>query len=67
VDDIRPIQWSDSPMACLTIPAVKKDVIMAVARRHLGRLHECERPGSAPDAFDDAVEGKGRGINILLQ
>lgn len=66
MDDIRSIDWSTLPFDCLTIPAKKKEVIMAVARRHLGHLCENGRT-STPDAFDDVVEGKGRGINILLQ
>ena len=66
MDDIRFIDWSTLPFDCLTIPAKKKEVIVAVAQRHLGHLCENGRSGT-PDAFDDVVEGKGRGINILLQ
>ena len=66
VDDIRPIEWSTLPFDCLTIPARKKEVIVAVAQKHLGRMCETESVGT-PNAFDDVVEGKGRGINILLQ
>jgi hypothetical protein len=67
VENIRPIHWSGLPMACLTIPAAKKEVITAVAQRHLGYPDERERPSCTIDAFDDVVKGKGRGINILLQ
>ena len=67
MDDIRPIDWSTLPFDCLTIPATKKEVIMAVAQRHLGYICENGRSINTADAFDDVVEGKGRGINILLQ
>jgi hypothetical protein len=67
VDDIRPIDWSALPFACLTIPAVKKEAIVAVTQSRLGQLREDERSVSTYKGFDDVVEGKGRGINILLQ
>lgn len=67
VDEIRPIQWSNLLVACLTIPVAKKEVVMAIAQRHLGRLYKCQRSGSNSVVFDGAVEGKGREINILLQ
>jgi hypothetical protein len=67
VDDIRPIQWSKLPMASLTIPTAKKEVIVAIAQRHLGPLCKSERSGGTSGTFDDVVEGKGRGIVILLQ
>ena len=67
MDDIRPIDWSTLPFDCLTIPATKKEVITAVTQRHLGHIWEHGRSVSTADAFDDVVEGKGRGINILLQ
>ena len=67
MDDIRPIDWCTLPFDCLTIPVTKKEVVMAVAQRHLGSVCENERSVNTADAFDDVVEGKGRGINILLQ
>ena len=60
VEDIRPIHWPSLPMACLTVAAAKKEVLMAVAQRHLGRLHDRQRLSRTTDTFDDAVEGKGR-------
>ena len=67
MDDIRPIDWSPLPFACLTIPAGKKEVIVAVTQSRLGQLCEDGRPVSTSKGFDDVVKGKGRGINILLQ
>ena len=67
MDDIRPIDWSPLPFACLTIPAAKKEVIVAVTQSRLGQFCKDGRPVSTSKGFDDVVEGKGRGINILLQ
>ena len=67
MDDIRPIDWSPLPFACLTIPAAKKEVVMAITQSRLGHLCDDGQSISTSRAFDDVVEGKGRGINILLQ
>jgi len=37
VEDIRPINWSNLPFAALTIPSLKKDVIMAITKNRLGQ------------------------------
>jgi hypothetical protein len=66
VDVIKSIEWSTLPFDFLTIPAAKKEVVMAITQRHLDRYGN-ERPVSASEAFDVVVEGKGRGINIILQ
>lgn len=69
MEDIKGIDWSTSPFDSLTIPAQKKEVIMALTQSRMGQPSESESESSvnisAP--FDDVVEGKGRGINILLQ
>ncbi|KIW99705.1 uncharacterized protein Z518_11118 [Rhinocladiella mackenziei CBS 650.93] len=65
VEDIRPIDWSDLPFATLTIPSHKKEVILAITQNRLGQPIQDKQPGR-PTTFDDVVEGKGRGINILL-
>jgi hypothetical protein len=54
-------------MACLTIAAEKKEVIIAVTQGRLGPCDECQQPGRIADVFNDVVEGKGRGINVLGQ
>ncbi len=59
IEDIRKIDWSPLAFDSLTIPAQKKEAIVALARSRIGE------PTSA--TFDDVVEGKGRGLNILLQ
>ena len=67
MDNIRPIDWSPTPLTCLTIPAAKKEVILAVTQSRLGQCYEDGRSVSTSKAFDDFVKGKGREINILLQ
>lgn len=59
VADIEDIKWSSLPFDCLTIPDEQKEVIIALAETRLGLVP------SVP--FDDIVEGKGRGLNVLLQ
>lgn len=59
MEDIRDIDWSALPFNSLTIPAQKKEVIMAVTRSRMDQ--------TASATFDDVIEGKGRSLNILLQ
>jgi hypothetical protein len=66
VEDIRPIQWSDQPFASLTIPTQKKEVIMAVAQNRLDRSESDGRSDDTAHILGHIVEGKGRGVNILL-
>ena len=56
IDDI---QWSDLPFESLVIPLKKKTVLQALVRRH--------NPEVEDESFDDFVEGKGKGLIILLQ
>jgi hypothetical protein len=67
VEDIRPIDWSDLPFAALTIPSSKKEVIMAITKNRLGQPTQAGQPGRRATTFDDVVQGKGRGIIMLLQ
>jgi len=67
VEDTKSIDWSALPFDSLTIPAQKKEVIMAVTQSRMGQLNEGESSVNIAAPFDDVVEGKGRGINILLQ
>lgn len=55
IDDVR---WSDLPFESLVIPERKKNVLQALVRRH--------NPDDMEEAFDDFVEGKGKGLIILL-
>lgn len=67
VEDIRPIEWSDLPFAALTIPAPKKEVILAITRNRLGQPTPRGQIGHCTPTFDDVIQGKGRGIILLLQ
>jgi hypothetical protein len=59
VAGIEDIEWSSLPFNCLTISDEQREVIMALAEAHISRV-----PGAT---FDDFIEGKGRGLNVLLQ
>ena len=58
VSCIEDVQWSDLPFESLVIPEKKKTVLQALVRRH--------NPDEADESFDDFVEGKGKGLIILL-
>ncbi|KAH6666386.1 P-loop containing nucleoside triphosphate hydrolase protein [Halenospora varia] len=58
VADIGDIQWSSGLYDYLTISDEQKEVIMALAEVQTSR-----EPSSG---FDDFVDGKGRGLNLLL-
>ncbi|KAK4691867.1 hypothetical protein P7C71_g5229, partial [Lecanoromycetidae sp. Uapishka_2] len=58
VSCIEGIQWSDLPFQSLVIPEKKKSVLQALVRRH--------DQDDMDEAFDDFVEGKGKGLIILL-
>lgn len=59
VDDIEEIKWSSVPFDCLTLPDEQRETIMAVTETRTSRNQDPE--------FDDFVDGKGRGIIVLLQ
>ena len=47
------------PFDCLTLPDEQRETIMAVTETRTSRNQDPE--------FDDFVDGKGRGIIVLLQ
>ncbi len=59
VDDISNIVWNPSCFANLAIPSQKKNLVLALAKAHLGE--------TSNHTFDDFVVGKGRGLIMLLQ
>ena len=59
VSCIDDIQWSDLPFQSLVIPVKKKDMLQALVLPY--------KPGAEERPFDDFVEGKGKGLIILLQ
>jgi hypothetical protein len=62
IDNIEDIQWSSEPFECLVIPDAQKEVIMALVEARSGCADR-----ESNFTFDDFVEGKGRGLNVLLQ
>lgn len=59
VANIRDINWKPLPFDDVRIPEEKKKIIRSLTQAFLNR---------DPDGgFDDFVEGKGRGLNFLLQ
>jgi len=59
VDDIFNIVWNPSSFANLAIPSQKKQLVLTLAKAHLGETFD--------HTFDDFVVGKGRGLIMLLQ
>jgi hypothetical protein len=59
VASIEDIEWSSLPFNCLTISDEQREVIRALAEARMSQV-----PGST---FDDFIEGKGLGLNVLLQ
>lgn len=59
VAGIEDIEWSSLPFSCLTISTEQREVVIALAEAHMNPV-----PGAT---FDDFIEGKGRGLNVLLQ
>ncbi|KAK5083831.1 hypothetical protein LTR05_006337 [Lithohypha guttulata] len=64
VDDIRPIDWSNDVLSFLALPSHTKEVIVASTQCRLAR--ETTLSASDPALFDGVVEGRGRGIILLL-
>ena len=75
--DISTIDWSPLPCDGLVLRNEKKEVMMALVENRMGKeddtspedVDEQHRRGApnAPVQFDDFVEGKGRGLIVLLQ
>jgi hypothetical protein len=59
VADTRDIEWNTLSFDCLVMPDSQKEMILALAETHMGRLPTLP--------FDDVIEGKGQGLNVLLQ
>jgi hypothetical protein len=59
IADIEDIEWSTLPFQSLSIPTEQRDVIMALVEPHI--------TDGPRVAFDDFVNGKGKGLNLLLQ
>ncbi|KAJ6112321.1 hypothetical protein N7523_008382 [Penicillium sp. IBT 18751x] len=58
VGALREVTWTSETFDCLKIPSKTKTVLSSLAKTRLGVVP------AVP--FDDVIDGKGRGLNILL-
>jgi hypothetical protein len=56
IDSVKDISWNEDAFASLVAPAEQKELILAFAQSQSANR----------DRFDDVIEGKGRGIIMLL-
>lgn len=57
VDSIEPIQWSNHAFDSLVLPTQQKELVLALSQNQIA---------DAAGAFDDVIQGKGRGMILLL-
>jgi hypothetical protein len=58
VANIKEINWKQAALNDLHISPKKKKAVQALSEAHVKR--------SSTNAFDDVIEGKGQGFNVLL-
>ncbi|KAJ5561153.1 ATPase AAA-type core [Penicillium sp. DV-2018c] len=58
VSALRDVNWSPESFDCLQIPPENKTLLLSMAKTRLGLIP------TVP--FDDVIDGKGQGVNILL-
>jgi hypothetical protein len=56
---MKEIDWKQAALDNLYILPKKKKAVRALSKAHVKR--------ASTNAFDDVVEGKGRGFSVLLQ
>ncbi|CAG8022568.1 unnamed protein product, partial [Penicillium salamii] len=59
VSALRDVDWSPESFDCLKIPSETKTILLSLAKTRLGMIP------TVP--FDDVIDGKGQGFNILLK
>ena len=59
VSALRDVNWSPESFDCLQIPPESKTLLLSMAKTRLGLIP------AVP--FDDVIDGKGQGLNILLE
>jgi hypothetical protein len=59
VSALRDVDWSPESFDCLQIPSENKTLLLSMAKTRLGLIP------TVP--FDDVIDGKGQGLNILLK
>ncbi|OQD78753.1 hypothetical protein PENANT_c084G10035 [Penicillium antarcticum] len=58
VSALRDVNWSPESFNCLQIPSETKKMLLSLAKTRLGLIQ------TVP--FDDVIDGKGQGLNVLL-
>jgi hypothetical protein len=59
VSALRDVVWSPESFNCLKIPSETKTILLSLAKTRLGMIP------TVP--FDDVIDGKGQGLNMLLK
>lgn len=59
VSALRDVVWLPESFDCLKIPSETKTILLSLAKTRLGMIP------TVP--FDDVIDGKGQGFNILLK
>ena len=59
VSALGDVDWSPESLDCLQIPLENKTILLSLAKTRLGLIP------TVP--FDDVIDGKGQGLNILLK
>ncbi|CAG7951484.1 unnamed protein product [Penicillium salamii] len=59
VSALRDVAWSPESFDCLKIPSETKTILLSLAKPRLGMIPKVP--------FDDVIDGKGQGFNILLK
>ncbi|CAG8017779.1 unnamed protein product [Penicillium salamii] len=59
VSALKDVDWSPESFDCLKIPSETKTILLSLAKTRLGMIP------TVP--FDDVIDGKGQGFNILLK
>ena len=57
IELVKPIKWNDNAYSSLVLPGDHKDLILALAKAQMEKH---------TNTFDDVIEGKGRGMIMLL-
>ena len=59
VNALRDVNWSPESFDCLQIPPENKTLLLSMAKTRLGMIPTIP--------FDDVIDGKGQGLNMLLE
>ena len=60
ISNLQPIEWNSTAFSSLVLPPSHKDLILALATSQM------KQPDRPSNDFDDIIQGKGKGMVILL-